>query len=348
VPPPAPDRDFGLAKGLAALRTEIPDDCTVAEFVEAWAEYLRARKDERLLKPETANEYTRIAHNVIAPSLGDREVRSLEAADAWCLAAQRIEGTAPVRRPSKTWQQVSRDRALRELAALRVMLGEACRHGLIQSNPCLGVEAQVRAFYTQKGRPRVSLTRHDCDRLISKAPAAHRTLLLLLSRIGCRLGEALALRIESLDPDTGMLTIDSSWTHAREVAPKSEAGKRDLRLPPSLVAEMLEQCRRVDVPVNRLRLMFPGPRGGFMDPGHWRETVFDPAVEATGLDPNTVPHTLRHSAAVTMLRGVPETGQEPMLLKHVQAVLGHAVQASTEVYTKTKTGDFAGPFDVLE
>lgn len=280
-PSPRATERVTLARGLGALTTELPDDCSIAEFATAWVEYLEGLKADGRRKPETCNEYGRIARNIIVPALGDREVRSIGAADAWALVVGRMEGTVPTRPGSKCWQMVSRDRALRELAALRVMLGEAKRHRLLTENPCMEVEGQVKDSFKQNGRPTVALTRGEADRLVEAVSSPHRTHLLLLARTGCRLGESFALTIDDFDEATGVLSISKSWSHSRLVPPKSDAGIRELRIPPGLAALLSEQCRLVDVPQNRLRLMFPSTQWGHADPGHWRTAVFRPAVEDT-------------------------------------------------------------------
>lgn len=352
-PPPTSSR-FALARGLGAARANVPADCTIAEFAAAWIAHLDELKQDDIRKAETCDEYARMARNVLVPALGHKQVRDIAAADGWELVTARMDGTAPLREGSKAWARqrrgltVSRDRALREFAALRVMLGEAVGHRVIDRNPLFGYERRLRDCYTQQGRPRVRLTREQTNRLIEAAAPDSRTLLRLLARTGSRVGEAFALGLDDLDVAEGTLTINKSWSHARLGTPKSEAGNRTLRLPPALTEALAEQARRVDVPANELRLLFPSPRWGYIDAGHWRTTVFHPAARAAGLPEHTVPHSLRHAAACEMLRGIPERQQPAMPVAHVQATLGHASRASTEVYTQMDTTDFAGPYDVFD
>ena len=90
-----------------------------------------------------------------------------------------------------------------------------------------------------------------------------------------------------------------------------------------------------------------------LDPGHWRKTVFYPTARAAGLPEYTVPHSLRHSAAVASLRGRPdpehpERSIPPASRAKVQAAPRPASAVSTEWYTKLTPADFGDRYDVWE
>ena len=307
-------------------------------------------------KPETKAEYRRIVRHVLVPCFGPKPLRTLEAVDAWQLVVQRMNGTAPVK--GRCRPVVSLERALREMAVLRKMLSDAVRKQLIGQNPCLGLADELRDEFEHRGRPRVVLNEERLAALVAATPEAHVVLMRVLASCGLRLGEALALRVSSLDAAAGTLRVNASWSHSRVVVVKTDAGDRTLRLPPGVMAALVEHAAKAQGPDNREGWLFPGarrPDGRVLplDPGHWRLTVFYPAARAAGLPEHTVPHSLRHSAAVAWLRGRPDAeGPERSVpgfsRARVQVLLGHASQASTERYTRMVPEDFGGRYDVFE
>ena len=56
--------------------------------------------------------------------------------------------------------------------------------------------------------------------------------------------------------------------------------------------------------------------------------------EAAGIQRRVTPHVLRHTCATHLLQGGAD-------LRHVQAILGHASIATTQVYTRVAVEDLA-------
>lgn len=116
---------------------------------------------------------------------------------------------------------------------------------------------------------------------------------------GLRAGEASALLWESIDFETGTLAVLATVVRLkgkgllRKLQPKSDAGRRTLKLPAWCV-EML-RCRalahftRSDEPV------FPAPMGGLGDPSNTSADIKE-AFEKAGLGWATS-HTLRKTTA---------------------------------------------------
>ena len=125
-----------------------PEPWPFDEYADAWLEQL----ERRPRKPGTKDGYRCIVRNVLVPCLGAKPLDKVEARDAWCLVTQRMNGTAPVQ--GRCHKAVSLERALREMAVLRKMLGDAVKWDLIGENPCLGLEEDLRDEYTHDGRPR--------------------------------------------------------------------------------------------------------------------------------------------------------------------------------------------------
>ena len=140
-------------------------------------------------------------------------------------------------------------------------------------------------------------------------------ILVLLSRLGLRVGEVAALTLDDID-----------WRHGEIVIP-GKGGRRE-RLPlPADAGQALAgylSCARPALASRLLFLRVLAPRDGLSPTGI--ATVVRAACDRAGL-PRAGAHRLRHSAASEMLRagaGLPEVAQ----------VLRHASLATTAIYAK--------------
>jgi site-specific recombinase XerD len=75
--------------------------------------------------------------------------------------------------------------------------------------------------------------------------------------------------------------------------------------------------------------LFPSERGGALTTRSVAK-FFKAALDASGLQEDATPHSLRHSFATHLL----EAGTD---IRHVQQLLGHARQETTRVYTKVRS-----------
>jgi integrase/recombinase XerD len=140
-------------------------------------------------------------------------------------------------------------------------------------------------------------------------------ILVLLSRLGLRVGEVAALTLD-----------DIGWRHG-EIVIRGKGGRRE-RLPlPADAGQALAgylSCARPDLASRLLFLRVLAPRDRLSPTGI--ATVVRAACDRAGL-PRAGAHRLRHSAASEMLRagaGLPEAAQ----------VLRHASLATTAIYAK--------------
>ncbi len=328
-------------------------------FALAWLEDFE-REDK---KPSTVYDYERIVSRVLIPDLGDKLIKDISRTDVAAMVDRRIAGAAagnaPARRP------VSAKTALNEVAVLRKMLRDAALfHGATIQTPApwQGIKRKHTA------REPVWLKPNDVARLISHAPQEHRLLLTVLSSLGLRLGEALALEWSDFNERERTLTIRRSWRQGQLTAPKTDMGKRTLRLGDKLfeaiVARRPRQQKRNSNPASLIyrhagrpeerpnphNLIFRSSTNGYIDPSHWRVTVFHPAVKAAGLlqaegtdrERAPVPHDLRHSAAKRMV----ELGWP---VAKIQATLGHAqVTTTLDLYGQIGAEHHPGPADTLD
>lgn len=124
---------------------------------------------------------------------------------------------------------------------------------------------------------------------------------------GARIGEVAAIRVFDLDLGAGTVRITRGAVYVStkssglpnrriEGSTKSFAGVRTV---PTLTVEVGERLAQMiaDRKLQPNDLLFTGPRGGPLNPGNFRRSVFAPAVIAAGLaEKGPTPHALRHTA----------------------------------------------------
>lgn len=181
----------------------------------------------------------------------------------------------------------------------------------------------VSAWDSRTLRRFLTASRADADRLYP--------LWMLLATTGMRRGEALGLRWNDLDLDSGHLRIVQTVIQTQSTVtlglPKTAQGRRSVSLDPATVsvlrthrARMLEDRLLVGPDFDDLGLVFHHPDGTWLRPN----SVSDAFVRRTaryGLPRLTV-HGLRHTWATLAL----EDGVHP---KVVQERLGHSTVAIT-------------------
>ncbi|WP_210505164.1 site-specific tyrosine recombinase XerD [Naasia sp. SYSU D00057] len=145
-----------------------------------------------------------------------------------------------------------------------------------------------------------------------------RALLELLYATGARIGEAVALDVDDLAAEDGVVKLAGKGGKERIVPIGSFArdavGAYLSRVRPDWAS------RGASTPA-----LFLGPRGGRVS----RQTawlVIRAAAEKAGLEKAVSPHTFRHSFATHLLAGGAD-------VRVVQELLGHSSVATTQIYT---------------
>ncbi|WP_370392382.1 tyrosine-type recombinase/integrase [uncultured Winogradskyella sp.] len=156
----------------------------------------------------------------------------------------------------------------------------------------------------------------------------HRTLLSVVYSAGLRIGEALSLRPDDIDPIRGLILV------------RSAKGRKDrfTLLSPSLVP-LLESYKQHYRPK---RFLFEGRAGEAYTQVSARQ-VLRKALRQTGIRKYVTLHTLRHSFATHLL----EAGTD---IRYIQELLGHKSPKTTMIYThvsSTNLTDIKNPFDNL-
>lgn len=157
----------------------------------------------------------------------------------------------------------------------------------------------------------------------------HKTLLCLLYSCGLRIGEALNLKLTSVDLDRNLLHV------------KSGKGRKDRFVPLSnTMINLLQTYYNQYKPSN---YVFEGQTGGKYSAVTARQ-VLKRALIHTSITKHVTLHTLRHSYATHLL----ENGTD---IRFIQELLGHNNPKTTMVYTHVSTTSLEkikNPFDDFE
>jgi len=214
---------------------------------------------------------------------------------------------------------LSRASQARHLAALRGLHKFANAEGLTPGDPSEGVET------TRGSRPLPHfLAVDEVDRLLAQPDARNpsgardKAMLELLYASGLRVSELVALPISAIDPHTGVVRVRGKGGKER-IVPVGERARDAL-------AAYLIGPRQKLLGTRHSSDFFVTPRGGghMTRQGFWK--LLGRYARAAGIQQRVYPHTLRHSFATHLL----ERGAD---LRAVQAMLGHADIATTQIYT---------------
>ena len=281
---------------------------TFAPVLEA---FLASAAVERGLAPRTLEAYARDLAR-FAEHLERRGVASLAE-----LRREHVTGfVASLERQGLA----ARSRA-RALVAVRRFLRQVGAAGAAGQDPCAGVALP------RSGRPLPRVLRPDESAALIEAadPATplglrDRAMLEVLYGCGLRVSELVGLPLSALDARAGLLRVRCKGGRERLV-PLGRPGLAALR---AWLADGRPWLLR---PGGRAgEAMFLSTRGAAMTRQNFFVRLRDLARLA-GIDPARVsPHVLRHAFATDLLEGGAD-------LRAVQAMLGHADLATTQIYT---------------
>jgi integrase/recombinase XerD len=213
---------------------------------------------------------------------------------------------------------LSRASQARHLAAVRGLHKFASAEGLAPTDPSSAVEA------TRGSRPLPHFLGIDeVDRLLGQpdgataAGARDKAMLEVLYASGLRVSELVTLPLSAIDSHTGVVRVRGKGGKER-IVPVGERARDAL-------AAYLSGPRQKLLGTRRSNDLFVTPRGtGMTRQGFWK--LLGRYARAAGIEQRVYPHTLRHSFATHLL----ERGAD---LRAVQAMLGHADIATTQIYT---------------
>ena len=218
----------------------------------------------------------------------------------------------------------------RHLAALRVFHRFLVAEGHAREDPTVLTETPRLAR-----RLPVVLSLEEVEALLD-APGGNRpsgvrdrAMLALLYATGLRVSELVGLPVEALRLDAGFLVAKGKGNKERLVP----VGSRAL----AAVRLYLAHARGALLRGRTARALFVTQRGrGFTRQGFWK--LVGRYTRAAGIQKRVSPHKLRHSFATHLV----ERGAD---LRSVQAMLGHADLATTQIYTHVDGQRLRGVYD---
>jgi integrase len=294
---------------------------TLREYADAWL-------TSRDLQPTTRDHYRQILNEHVYPTFGDVAVTAITPADvrAWHAGLARARGSKVKDRPT------ARAHAY---GLLRTILNTAVADELIAANPC-----RVRGAGQTKRVKRIKpASLAELEALTAAMPERWRLLVLLASWCGLRFGELAELRRSDVDMRTGVVHVRRAMVRVRAndgdeaklvklvKGPKSDAGRRDVVIPPHLLPAVEDHLKR-HAQVGAQGLLFPAAHGGHLVPSTLYGTFY-PARVAAGR-PDLRFHDLRHTGA-TLAAATGAT------LAELMARLGHSTPGAAMRYQHAST-----------
>lgn len=290
---------------------------TLREYAETWMR-------NRDLKPRTREHYRKLLDEHILPTFGDKALGSITVDDV------------------REWHTALAERKTPTLRAhcyglLRTVLGTALDDGRITMNPC-AIRGASSASRVHKIRP-ASL--EDIATITEKMPEQYQAMVLLAAWCALRFGELTELRrrdiiiVDGADNNGdgyGIVRVERAVVRTGKgfevTTPKSDAGRRDVEIPPHLIP-VLKEHLETHVPLGRDALLFPAQNGGHLAPASLYRRFYR-ARAAAGRD-DLRWHDLRHSGAVLAAA----TGAT---LAELMARLGHSTPGAAMRYQHAAQG----------
>ena len=273
---------------------------TFSDYAERWLS-TRRLPDGRSLAPRTVELYRALLDRQLLTTFGRSKLSSIRVED--------------VRR----WHHGAADRfgaiqSAKGYRLLRAILNTAIEDERIAQNPC-----RIRGAGVERSPERPFVDAEIVLALAGAIEERYTALVLLAGFGGLRLGELLALRRRDIDLEAGTVKVERQTVELKhgerlETDPKTDAGRRVVHLPQSIVAALERHIARFcsagpEAPV------FTGP----LSSGLRRATFYSAWADARRsvglLDIHL--HDLRHAAGTL-------AAQTGATTKELMARLGHA------------------------
>lgn len=277
---------------------------TFAAFAEDW---LLVRE----LRPRTRTHYRQLLDRQILPRLGDLPLAEISPSIVRSWYAS-LDSSRPTLRAHA-------------YGLLRAIMATAVADEVIAANPCRirGAGASKRA---KKLRP---ATLDDLERLVLEMPAKYRLAVLLSAWCALRIGEVTELRRRDVDLKAKVIRVRRAvtWVDGEPAPivgpPKSDAGSRDVAIPPHLVPVIRTHLEAGHAQWGADGLLFPSQQGTQLR----SSTIYAswwPARKRAGR-PDLRWHDLRHTGATL-------AAQEGATLRELMVRIGHSTPAAALIY----------------
>jgi integrase len=273
-----------------------PSKATLAEFLDRWERDWAGAN----VSPKTLERYRQILKLYVRPHIGAFRIQKLRAVHLNELYAKLIQSGGHKDRPlsPRTVGHVHR--------VLHRAIGHAATWGVVAQN-VVGVVGPPRVTPTEIK----ILTQQQIDSLLRHLEGRTlRPIIALALATGARRSELLALRLKDVDLDAGLVRIERSLEQTKGAlrfkSPKTKNGRRNVAVPPWIVAELRahlskQQKHRLALGMGRASdddLLFARWDGVVRSP-HWLTQKFAQAVASLKIDCTL--HGLRHTHASQLI-----------------------------------------------
>jgi integrase len=177
--------------------------------------------------------------------------------------------------------------------ALRQLLNRAVAWRILDSNPAKTGVDNPRRQHPEK-RPFESWA--EIDALAEQLGPVYGPMIIFAAATGLRPSEWTAIEHRDLDREARVVYVRRAFAHGQL---KNTKTRRSTRAVP-LQAIALEALERVS-PRPETPLLFPAPRGGYLDLHNFRRRAWKPAQRAAAIEPPRRPYDLRHTFATFAL-----------------------------------------------
>lgn len=280
---------------------------TLQTYADRWLE-------NRDLKPRTYEHYRMLLDDHILPKLGPLPIASVTADDVRDWHAKMGKKTPTLRAHA--------------YGLLRTIMGTAASDGKISANPCV-IRGAGNAKRVHKIRP-ASLD--EIEVITAEMPEQYQAMVLLAAWCALRFGELTELRRRDIDFSEEAVRVERAVVRTDDgfqvTTPKSEAGVRDVAIPPHLIPALKDHLKRF-VAKDPDALLFPAAHGGHLAPATLYRRFYTARSKAKR--PDLRWHDLRHSGAVLAAA----TGAT---LAELMARLGHSTPAAAMRYQHRAKG----------
>ena len=261
------------------------------------------------LKFATREIYTLLLDKHLLPRFGEECIADIATPEVQRFVLEKLK-------QGYAWETASHMRHL-----LSKVLGTAKAWRYLADNPVLGVEMPERKLK----RPHKALSIEDVRMLLSKMNEPERTITIVATLAGLRIGEILGLRWGRVHLDQCTLEVEETCYKGVFGTPKSKASRRGTPLAPVVVQALdAHRSRCMDTSANAL--VFSKGGNEPLSADNLRKKRLASACRRAGLR-RIDWHTLRHTYS-TLLHdlGTP--------IRVQQTLLGHSSAATTmDVYT---------------
>lgn len=282
---------------------------TFGEFAQTWMQ-------DRPLKPRTKQHYRTLLDKHILPTFNNAPLKSITPA-----AVRRWHASLLVDRPTLR---------AHSYALLKAILQTALHDEEITANPC-----HIRGAGNAKRQVKIKpATLDELETIVTAMPEQYRLMVLLTAWCAMRFGEVTELRRKDVDLAAGVIRVRRAVTRVGGEfvigTPKSDAGVRDVSIPPHLLPAVKEHLRS-SITGGKDGLLFPSAS----DPSqHLMSTAmqnhFTRARDAAGR-PDLRFHDLRHTGAVL-------AAQTGATLAELMGRLGHSTPGAALRYQHVAGG----------